>query len=123
MAQLYQQIGQLKVERDFCHGSQGYEPESALGPGEAGPSPAFEGKSVFPLRDQPFLDILPENCGQPGRPGFNGSDGPPVSENTLLWLPPDDRLAAHPGLPGEPQASAATDAVNGAGSQLPTPQY
>ena len=25
-AQLYQQIGQLKVERDFCHGASGCEP-------------------------------------------------------------------------------------------------
>jgi transposase len=29
--QLYQQIGQLKVERVFCHGSPGYEPVTAPG--------------------------------------------------------------------------------------------
>ena len=58
-AHLYQQIGQLKVERDFCRASPGYESSPASGYGEPRTPRAFGSKAVSSVAAQPFRGVLP----------------------------------------------------------------
>ena len=57
-AHLYQQIGQLKVERDFCRASPGYEPAPASGYGRPRTPRAFGSKAVSSVAAQPFRGVL-----------------------------------------------------------------
>ena len=58
-AHLYQQIGQLKVERDFLSASPGYESSPASGYGEPRTPRAFGSKAVSSVAAQPFRGVLP----------------------------------------------------------------
>jgi transposase len=63
IAQLYQHIGQLKVERDFLA-----EPRAAADPGGP-PAPfPFGGPSMHAAEHQPFFSLLPASQDLPGEP-------------------------------------------------------
>ena len=68
IAQLYQHIGQLKVERDFLKGRLVAEARAAAGP--AGPPAPFSfgGPPMHAAEHQPFFSLLPASQDLPGEP-------------------------------------------------------
>ena len=63
-AHLYQQIRLLKVERDFCRGSPGYESVQASGYGGLRTPGALCSETVSSVAVQPFRGVLPTEADQ-----------------------------------------------------------
>ena len=123
-AHLYQQIGQLKVERDFLsRKSRAMSRRRRLAMVNRGHPRLSVVKQCRLLqlsRSAVYYRPTPTN---PADLDLMARDGPAVSEDALLWFSQDDGLAPDSGASGQPQAGTATDAGDGAGSHLPQAQY
>src|SRR5438270_3333604 len=66
--------------------------------------------------------VLPAGSAVVDDPGTVGSAGRAVHPDAILWVPPDDGLAAEPRLPRQSQTRAALAAALGARGDLPEAQ-
>src|ERR1700722_6971160 len=66
-------------------------------------------------RTQPIELLLRTSPGDDREPATDEADRRAISQDTLLWEPPDGGLAGPRGRGGQPQASQATDGFDGLG--------
>ena len=127
IACLYQEMGQLKVERDFLSERPVHEPGPVVGDGGSGKSNVVDSAAVRPppSRGQalagsgPFQPILSTQGSLRRDPGLDASHGPAVTGYTLLRVEAQEGLADAGGPVPEPESGAASDAHHGAAGHLP----
>ena len=118
VARLYQEIGQLKVERDFLAKKSG----PAAGDGGPGASLVADSGAMRPAGGELLQHILPSQGGFGRGPVADAGDRPAVPGDSLLWVTADAGLAEPAGVPGKPEAGAAADAGHGVACHLPKSQ-
>ena len=123
VAQLYQQMGQLKLERDFCPRGRGYESSQASPHGSAGTSRPLAGVPSRIAWAQPLVPVLSASPGPARRPLHDGADGPTVPADPVLRLEEDGGLAKRPGACGQPQTGESPASVDGAPGDLPQTKH
>src|SRR6266446_3269323 len=117
-AQLYEEIGRLKVELDWLKRKVHLASGAEASADRAGPSDAQRDGAMRAAGGPASELVLPAGPAVADDPGTVGSVGRAVHADAVLWIPADDGLAAERGLPRQSQARAPVAAAPGARDDL-----
>src|SRR5262245_6886032 len=118
-AELFEQIGRLKMELEWLNKKVGPLACAAAAPGRGRPPSAECAAAVRAARPEPLQPVLPAGSRDGGKLAADAADRPGVHRPPLPGQPAPDAVADPARGGGQPQAGAAADAAHGPGGDLP----